>query len=847
MSEREKIICCLHNHLKSRFDAVDSIYNYLQAAVDAGYNCMAITDHGALTALQDAYDLTMGDHKEFDLKIIYGVEAYIELDGFNINKKTGHLIMMARDEQGRHAIDKMVSKAPLNNTGKPVFTKALLEEYQPMFKNHVFATSACIQGAPAMEFRINSSYQRQAEKIQAKIDKIKKPEFLEDEDEMNAELDEILNEVILVRDKINDKKKLSKKKFTAMEKKLAKMQEMGDPGAAEFEKELNETKKLSAQALEDAEKIKAEEYDPLWARKGVLEKVLKEIKEYKTKISTYERELQLCKDSMVDEDQCEAAAEKVMLYYDQLFGHTKYLVEVQYHGLPEEAMIYPRLAKLAKKHNIPIVAANDAHMAYGGEDDLTKRNVAMYLRFGKASTDEDDITNKELYIKSPAQLKEALIQILDEETVDNAINNANIVGALCNYVPHKVNHYPVFDKNKDSNELIRLVAREGANKLFTKEEWTDEYEKRFQYELDIIIKMGYSDYHLIVKDYLEYASICGYIPSDHLADAPLTIEGVRKYCEENNWHIGIGTGLGRGSAAGSLVCYCLGITKIDPLKYNLLFERYLNPERISMPDIDCDFKPDVREKTIEYVKNKYGAEAISSIMTESRMAPKGAIRDAGRYYGARYYNDDKMFLQLCNKMRKSVPDAVGTSFDTELAEGKTVYDMLCEKFGDDKNALKILQIAKACEGMFTAYGMHAAGVIISDTDDITNYIPLMYNSKKKRFTTQCNKEQCELNEGLLKMDFLGLKNLGIFTDTVQNIQSQLGEEIDLRNIPFEDEVFKEIYAKGKTKNVFQFESPGMRKYLKQLNPSNIEDIVAMNALYRPGPMDSIPEFIAAKK
>jgi DNA polymerase-3 subunit alpha len=537
-----------------------------------------------------------------------------------------------------------------------------------------------------------------------------------------------------------------------------------------------------------------------------------------------------------------------MLYFDNIFGHKRYFCELQYHGIPEEAAIYPKLAKIAKEHNIPMVVANDAHVPTKSEADLNKRRVAMFLRFEKVSSEEEDKTNSEMYIKTQDELKEMLLQILPEDIVNTAIKNTNQLAEYCKYKPEKESHYPVFDKNQDSNALLRKLAYEGIDWRFPNHEgFTQEYQDRLEYELDVICNMGYADYHLIVKDFLEYARACGPIPSQYLDDAPLTIEGVKEYCKEHNWDVGIGVGIGRGSAAGSLVCYLIGITGIDPLKYDLIFERFLNVERISLPDIDSDFRPDIREKTVKYVQNRYGHDAVVSILTESREGVKGAIRDAARYLGKRDFDESTYYLSLGNTIRSKVPNILNISFDTVVDEetNETCFDYMNGLFENDTNAKKILALAKDIEGMFTTYGMHAAGVIIPDTDDITDYIPLRWNPKKERYTTQCNMVQAE-NNGLLKMDFLGLKNLGIFTDAIQMIEEQENVKIDLSQLEFDDAVFSEIYAKGRTKNVFQFESPGMRKYLKELNPTSIEDIVAMNALYRPGPIDSIPEFIAAK-
>lgn len=873
------MITCLHNHMKSEFDAVAPIKSYLQAAIDKGYECIAVTDHGSVAALADVYELVNADDSPFNkLKIIYGTEGYVELAGIPVKNKVGHIIIMAIDEQGKHAIDKLLSKAPIIKD-KPVFTREFLEEWQDYFKGHVIATSACIAGAPAMAFKTNAFFEKEISHLESmrinalnslikdissiteydgilkEYEAISEEEYdsisdaiTKENDLYKTKFDETVAKVVDLRSEKKELQKLAKKSFVSMEKKLDKLKSLNAENANEFENELNALKEKSSNAANMIETID-EQISELWNHRGIYNSIVKTYSKFYDKLEDIDNHITTCYESMCSIEECRKNAKSELLYFDELFGHNHYLIELQYHGIPEEATIYKELAKLAKELKIPVVAANDAHIPGNEQKYLDQRQVAKFLRFGKnVSTPEEEQYDAEMYIKSEDELKTSLLQILPESVVDTAIKNANHIGDICKYVPDKKNHYPVFDKDQDSNELLRKLAYKGAKWRFPNA-LSQEYRERLEYELDVICKMGYADYHLIVKDFLEYARACGPIPEGKLDDAPLDISGVIQYCKDNHWDVGIGTGFGRGSAGGSLVCYVLGITNVDPIPYGLIFERFLNVERISMPDIDSDFRPDIREKAIQYVQKKYGHNAVVSIMTESRQGVKGAIRDAARYLGQKLYDDPNQCLSLGNMIRKKVPSDVGMSFDTIVDEtnNETCYDMLKAMFSNDSVAVKIIDLAKNIEGSFTSFGMHAAGVIIPDTEDITDYIALRWNPKKERYTTQCNMVQAESAEGLLKMDFLGLKNLGIFTEAAQIIEEIDGDKIDFDHIPFEEEVFKEIYAKGRTKNVFQFESAGMRKYLKELNPSNIEDIVAMNALYRPGPMDFIPEFIESKK
>lgn len=265
-----------------------------------------------------------------------------------------------------------------------------------------------------------------------------------------------------------------------------------------------------------------------------------------------------------------------------IFGDGNYYVELQNHGLENEKRTYPMLAEIAKEKHIPLVAANDAHMPDNSERSITMRNVARFLRF--VSVDENPEVDGEMYIKSPNELAEALLKILPENIVDEAMMNLNKIGSRCTYRFEKEAHYPVYDKNMDADKLLREEAERGIEWRYPNGDgWDDTHRERMEYELGVISSMGFSNYHLVVQDFIRYARIAGVVPEEHLDECPLTIEGATAYVKEHGFHTGIGVGIGRGSGAGSLVTYLLGITGIDPFKYDLMFERFLNPERVSMP------------------------------------------------------------------------------------------------------------------------------------------------------------------------------------------------------------------------------------------------------------------------
>ena len=422
-----------------------------------------------------------------------------------------------------------------------------------------------------------------------------------------------------------------------------------------------------------------------------------------------------------------------------------------------------------------------------------------------------------------------------------------------------------------------------------------EYEERMNREIEVITSMGYAGYHLIVQDYLAYGRLLGYLNPDEIANAPLSIEELDKQLTESgNLRIGHGIGPGRGSAAGSLCCYLLGITDVDPIKYDLLFERFLNKDRVSMPDIDSDFKTDIREKVIEYCANKYGKDNVCRIMTktygsssqsaskdeeseEDNRMSQGNIREAARYLLSEenFYkmqeagqNEEKQREELANSTERkktylNSSDRLAKRFGelrklkdkqgNELDANK-IFSIMEKEISETSKTpeldLKILRLAVNINGLFTGYGQHAAGVIISK-DPIRDIVPLFYNKSKQNFQTQCLMSQAEA-KGLLKMDFLGLTNLDIITNICRYPSDESQIEGRLQNYEEREKIFNDaniyndIFANGYTQGIFQFEAPAMKRYLKNLRPENFEDIVLLNAANRPGPQDYIPEITAWK-
>jgi len=525
----------------------------------------------------------------------------------------------------------------------------------------------------------------------------------------------------------------------------------------------------------------------------------------------------------------EEEAEKKLQWWLDVFGDD-YYIELQRHqleningtGISQED-INQLLLKWAKKYNRKVIATNDSH--YIDEKDWDAHDTMLCINTGeKKATPKGDgkgfrfgFPNSEFYFKTQAQMN-ALFK-----DVPQAIDNTNEIFDKVEKIKLKrdilLPAFPLPPEFSDQNDFLKHLAFIGAAKHYGT--ITSDIEQRINYELDIIRKMGFPGYFLIVQDFIAAAR-----------------------------NIGVAVGPGRGSAAGSVVAYCTGITNIDPIQYKLLFERFLNPERVSMPDIDIDFDDQGRSKVIDYVVDKYGKNQVAQIITYGTMAAKMSVKDVSRVMD--------LPLDESNAIAKMIPEKAGTTLAQAFED---VPDLEALRKGTDLKA-KILQAAQVIEGSVRNTGIHAAGVIIAP-DDITNYIPVCLAKDRGDKKTDENDEESggealDLwvtqfdgkvieDAGMLKMDFLGLKTLTVIKDAVALIKKSHHIDIDIDKIPFDDKKTYELYQKGETVGTFQFESEGMRMYLRDLKPTNIEDLIAMNALYRPGPMQFIPNYIDRKQ
>lgn len=495
-------------------------------------------------------------------------------------------------------------------------------------------------------------------------------------------------------------------------------------------------------------------------------------------------------------------ARKLAMEYREIFGNGNYYLEIQDHGLPEQKQVNTEVVRLSRELNIPLVATNDVH--YVDKDDAKIQDILMCLQMQKTIDDENRMKfpSDEFYLKS----REEMEQLFPE--LEEALDNTNEIAERCNveFEFHKY-HLPRYDvpDGYTTNGYFRELCQKGLVERYG-EDCPEEYKERLEYELNTIENMGYVEYFLIVWDFINFA-------------------------KQNN----IMVGPGRGSAAGSIVAYTLKITDIDPMKYSLLFERFLNPERVSMPDIDIDFCYERREEVIDYVKRKYGEDHVAQIITFGTMGAKIAIRDVARVLNVSYNKADQI--------AKEIPFELGMTIDKAMDSNPT----LVELYESDAEAREVIDISKRLEGTLRHASTHAAGVVIA-RNPVDEYVPLYKHQDS--ITTQFTMTTLE-ELGLLKMDFLGLRTLTVIRDALDLIELNRDikgytEHIDFSKMEYDDDEVFETLSQGNTLGVFQLESSGMRNFMKQLKPNSFEDIVAGISLFRPGPMDSIPTYIENK-
>ena len=492
-------------------------------------------------------------------------------------------------------------------------------------------------------------------------------------------------------------------------------------------------------------------------------------------------------------------AGKVAKRYEACFGRGNFFLELQDHGIPTQQTVNAALLRMSKELDIPLVATNDVHYTY--VEDAQPHDILLCLQTGRKLADEDRMRYEggQYYVKSEEEMKGLFPYAW--EAVENTQRIADRCHVEIEFGKYKVPHYEV-PEGHDSWSYLNKLCQDGMAMRYPQDDGT--LQKRLEYELGIIRDMGFVDYFLIVWDYINY-------------------------CREN----GIAVGPGRGSAAGSIVSYCLQITNIDPIKYSLLFERFLNPERISMPDIDVDFCFERRQEVIDHVNRKYGKDRVVQIVTFGTMAAKGVIRDVGRVMDLPYSFVDSIAKMIPNEQNQGVPIKKALEMNPEL---RKLYQ-------EDEQVHTLIDMSRRLEGLPRHTSMHAAGVVICP-DAADQYVPLSRGSDGS-ITTQFTMTTIE-ELGLLKMDFLGLRTLTVIQNAVEMVERSTGVFIDIDAIDYNDQAVLASIGTGRTDGVFQLESGGMKSFMKELKPRSLEDVIAGISLYRPGPMDFIPKYIKGK-
>ena len=491
-------------------------------------------------------------------------------------------------------------------------------------------------------------------------------------------------------------------------------------------------------------------------------------------------------------------AKQAALYYRDLFGEGNYYIELQDHGLEEDQVVLPQLIRLARETGIPMAATNDAH--YITKEDAKMQSILLCIQTGKTIADADrmEFQTDEFYLKSTDEMYDLF------SMVPEACENTNKIAEQCNFEftfgETKLPYFKAPD-GMENQAYFEKLCWEGLERRYPGKV-TDALKERLSYEINVVKTMGYTNYYLIVYDFINYAKS---------RDIPV--------------------GPGRGSGAGSLAAYCVGITDIDPIRYNLIFERFLNPERVSMPDFDVDFCYERRQEVIDYVNEKYGRDHVAQIVTFGTMAARAAVRDVGRVMGMSYQDVDRVAKLIPMELKMTLKKALEVSPDL-----KALYDA-------DSQVHELIDTSLKVEGMPRHASTHAAGVVIT-REPATEYVPLSTNDGLP--VTQFNMVEIE-RLGLFKMDFLGLRTLTVIHDTEMAVRRTKDPDFRVANIDYDDPATYEMLTRGETEGIFQLESTGMTQVLMSMRPKNLEDVIALISLYRPGPMDSIPTYLRNRK
>lgn len=881
----------IHTHFEDWFDTANDKKKMILEFANQGAKRVVLTGHGNMFALEDLKEIvkSLKDDGAIDpdFEVVPGVEIYF-------SDEARHMILIAKNYEGylelcrvinESATNSKVSKGSASEDNEYLTPIVTLENLQRnITKGNVFATSACINGVFGQDLGLRESKLERAYNSakESKRKRLSKVSFSEEE----------LKKAQETVDYWSEQTSLNKKPTAAELKKITKAIEKIDENTPE-------EKQIELMAALDDYNRREQLYDTFVQAKlnakieiELAKKLLKKYKEHQEKLVT-ESEPEMKARLALEEyrenyPQVWEDTKKLYYEFENIFGKENFFFELQNHGLEVEKTVYNNIIKFALEvGNRRFIASNDTHIgdrkgSETWEASVNRREIERAARFKFSKYKSREIDTEEYGIKNDAELKEALEGIitgeyrtaegtLSAESIINAsISNIEKVSSQCNVkFPeisiNGVNHYPKFCDDEVSR--FREEVEKGLKERFPNG-LPEGYRERANYEMDIICNMGYAGYHLIVQDYLRYGNLLGYLRSEEeIADAPLTSEELEEYIKVNNIpKVGMGIGPGRGSAAGSLCCYALHITDMDPIKHGLLFERFLNPERVSMPDIDSDFRNDTRDKMYEYIKAKYGDDCVSRVVTKAYAYGKKSTKIAQQFLLSKKNAeiDDKNLdkaeadteKDAIKRMMLDAQARVSKMIDREFKnnanlssnhpeDGTKALRNVYNRGEMDALEKEIAETALSIEGIPSVLSQHACAAIISG-DPLHNCIPLAWNEAKQSLTTQCLYPQAE-NLGLLKMDMLAIKNLWVITKVNQETGDARLQDLEERErILADKDIYHKIYGTGKTLGIFQFESDGMRDMIKKFHPENFDDIVILVAAYRPGPMDFIPGIIARK-
>lgn len=897
----------LHTHTQASYrDAVTTVDEVARAAKDMGRRAFAITDHGnqmrlfhgfkartklEIEALKEAlgrcgageddigkavkaigptdsiryptekmwpwvekYEGAFVEAAKNSPQYLPGIEMYFQPEKDPDDHSAYHLILYAKDWEGQKALFLIQNLAQLNKaktqTGQPRTTFEDLERLAgpgAPGHGHLVATSACMGGyIPSILLR----QWRFTEKQYVLSQKFMGENLTVSEDDLafaKDALEEAKEQEKAAKQRLATAKKLAKTDFTskleqaqkrveALEAKEVPRDQMmfGEP-ASEPSAKLTEARKKLAQLREQAAQSKeAETRMPEYIREAEQCKARVEsakahaayIEKELRPLWKYQKDCEKLNEEITQLGDLPTMAREAALRFESIFGKGNFFIELQNHGIPHEEAALPMLYQLIRDTGIPPTVANDIH--YATKKDKRKRDLVAAMRFNTpVSESENEPGMDQLYFKTDDEMA----ALGKDPLWRQGMENTSRIAEMCNVYYEKSMHLPKFDPRAAGFETAKDYLQDFCRRMIPKkypqlatlegkkrQELVDTIEQRMAYEFDIIERMGYMNYIAIVQDFIFYARSIG----GQTAIGP-----------------------GRGSAAGSIVCYLADITDIDPLRYGLLFERFLNPERVSMPDIDTDLAGRVRDKVVDYVAKKYAYKgpyacpelqgSVCNIVTENELAARAAIRGVARVTDVAYSVADKLA-----RMIPQVPKITLQKAYDEVPEIGAYLNM-------DERAKKLFEDAKLVEGIPSQTGVHAAGVIIADKP-ISEYAPMFWNDDKNCWVIQSDMVECESTLGLLKMDFLGLTTLDVLYTAIAYAKKTHGVNIRLSDLKAADDqdVIREIYAAGATDGVFQFESGGIKKSMVNIQPQSIDDIILMNAAYRPGPMDSIPEITQVK-